>query len=269
MTFFRNQILFAKKSYDSDAVTFFNRMTVQPNSTRKRLISDFFKGVKSDNGLGTLSQAFDCIWFYAGHNQVETRLNWVKNAHNLTEVNTPTWTLDRGFKGNGSTMYLNTNYNPSTQGINFTQNDASFGIYSRTNEGFVGDTEMGLAILVYPIFLQIRRNTDLMSVGVNSPAPLTVTNTTGLGLFCGTRENSTTIKFWRNGIEISSQASTSQTIDSDNVFTLARSTGAGAVDSYSEREISFGYIGSAVRINQLLLFNRVEEYLDAIGAGVV
>lgn len=267
MSFFRNQILFRKKSYDSDALALFNRMTVQPNSTRKRLISNFFKGVKSDNGLGTLSQAFDCMWFVAGHNQVETRLNWVKNDHNLTEVNAPTWTLDRGFKGNGSTMYLNTNYNLSTQGVNFTKNDASFGIYSRTNEGFAGDTEMGLVIIIYSISLQIRRDTDLISISLNSPAPLTLTNTTGLGLFCGTRENSTTVKFWRNGIEISSQASTSQTPENDNVFMLARN--AGTADSYSEREISFGYIGSAVRINQLLLFNRVEEYLDAIGAGVV
>jgi len=61
------------------------------------------------------------------------KLNWVSpSSYACTEVNTPTFTSNIGFNGNGTTSYLNSNWIPSTNGVNYTQNDASIGCYVNT-----------------------------------------------------------------------------------------------------------------------------------------
>lgn len=60
-------------------------------------------------------------------------LNWkAPSSHQVTKVNSPTFTADGGFTGNGSSSYLNTNYNPETSGTNYTLNDASISVWSNT-----------------------------------------------------------------------------------------------------------------------------------------
>ena len=58
-------------------------------------------------------------------------INW-KDPNNFecTEVNSPTFTTNEGFASNGTSSYLNTNFNLSTDGTNYSQNDAGsiFGI---------------------------------------------------------------------------------------------------------------------------------------------
>ena len=58
-------------------------------------------------------------------------LNWkAPSSHQVTKINSPTFTADSGFAGNGSSSYLNSNFNPATSGVNYTLNDASISIWS-------------------------------------------------------------------------------------------------------------------------------------------
>jgi len=41
----------------------------------------------------------------------------------------PTFTTNEGFMGNGTSSYINTNFNPATQGVNYLQNNASRYLY--------------------------------------------------------------------------------------------------------------------------------------------
>jgi len=53
-------------------------------------------------------------------------LNWKNpNANQSTLVSSPTFVNNGGFQGNGTSSYINTNFNPATQGVNYTLNDAS------------------------------------------------------------------------------------------------------------------------------------------------
>ena len=53
-------------------------------------------------------------------------LNWKNpNANQSTLVNAPTFVSNQGFTGNGTSSYIDTNYNPATQGVQYTQNNAS------------------------------------------------------------------------------------------------------------------------------------------------
>jgi hypothetical protein len=55
-------------------------------------------------------------------------IDW-KRLTQYTAVNSPTFTTNDGFTGNGTSSYIDTNYTPSTQGVNYTSSDASFGVF--------------------------------------------------------------------------------------------------------------------------------------------
>lgn len=53
-------------------------------------------------------------------------INWKNpSANQSTLINAPTFVTDGGFKGNGTSNYIDTNFNPATQGVNYTLNNAS------------------------------------------------------------------------------------------------------------------------------------------------
>lgn len=52
-------------------------------------------------------------------------INWKNpSGTKATLVNSPTFTSNQGFNSNGSSSYIDTNFNASTQGVNFTNNNA-------------------------------------------------------------------------------------------------------------------------------------------------
>jgi hypothetical protein len=53
-------------------------------------------------------------------------LNWKNpNANQSTLVSSPTFVSNGGFQGNGTSSYIDTNFNPLTQGVNYILNNAS------------------------------------------------------------------------------------------------------------------------------------------------
>jgi hypothetical protein len=55
-------------------------------------------------------------------------IDWIRLT-DYTAVNSPTFTTDEGYEFNGISSYINTNFNPATQGVNYTLNNASRGFY--------------------------------------------------------------------------------------------------------------------------------------------
>ena len=51
-------------------------------------------------------------------------IDW-KRLTLYTAVNSPTFTTNQGFNGNGTSSYIDTNFNPATSGTNYLLNDAS------------------------------------------------------------------------------------------------------------------------------------------------
>lgn len=51
-------------------------------------------------------------------------IDWKRLAL-YTAVNSPTFTTNQGFNGNGTSSYIDTNFNPATSGTNYLLNDAS------------------------------------------------------------------------------------------------------------------------------------------------
>lgn len=61
-------------------------------------------------------------------------LNWkAPSSHQVTKVNSPTFTADSGFNGDGSSAYLDTNFNIANHATNYTQNNASTFTYFQSD----------------------------------------------------------------------------------------------------------------------------------------
>ena len=50
-------------------------------------------------------------------------IDWIRLSQ-YTAVNSPTFTTNGGFTGNGTSSYVNTNFDPTISGVNYTLNDA-------------------------------------------------------------------------------------------------------------------------------------------------
>lgn len=112
--------------YDSHAQALFDRMVAAgetPDAVYKKNIDDTIKALKSHC---LFENRFDAIWIGRGHGEASTKLNWIKDSHNLEKVGagTLTFTDGVGYHSDGSTSYLKTNYTPSSQGVNIKLTDA-------------------------------------------------------------------------------------------------------------------------------------------------
>ena len=91
--------------------------------------NDLFKKL-NNNGAFNLN---DLILIFANDGSKEFAcINWKNPNGNLaTLINSPTFTINAGFTGNGTSSYILTGYNPDGT-LNYKQNDASRMIYVKT-----------------------------------------------------------------------------------------------------------------------------------------
>ena len=115
-----------------------------------------------------------------------------------TAVNSPTFTTNVGYKGNGTSAYINSNFTPSTDGVNYTSNSASIFVY-------IGSLRTAGQIQAYQGNTGV--NQSLISAGspafgenyINGVDPV-INVTTGIGFQLVNRLNSNTLSVYFNGI---------------------------------------------------------------------
>ena len=120
---------------DSDYQAVLDYATTQgytlPSASQKLLQEQLIKDLKS---AGIWSK-LDTFYVFATDGDSDfASINWKDpNNYEITEVNSPTFTTNVGFTGDGVSAYLNTNYSASTNGVNFTVNNASAMYYRENN----------------------------------------------------------------------------------------------------------------------------------------
>lgn len=233
-------------AYSPEATALFAAMTVQPDATRKGVIDTFIETMISDGVWAKI----DALWVPRAHDAQAGRLNW-KSPSNfaLTAVNSPTFTTDRGYEGNASSMYLDTGWNPATNGVNYTQNSMSAGGYLTPSIG--PDTASARAMLgcvnTHRLELFPRSNSDRYLGAANSAQDFVAGSTTRYGLTAINRAASTTMFYYRNGSSAGSvsENSTGVPVAGQSMFLLAvNSTGNPA--SYLDNQIGFAFVGGSL-----------------------
>lgn len=237
-------------------------MSVPPTDLRKGYIAQCIRALYA----GGIWAKLDVMWVLAAHDEQAARLNWITPASfTLTAVNSPTFTTDRGFAGNGTTSYLDTGWDAATNGSQYTQDSAHVGSYQRT-AATVGTGSTGLG------------SGTALNVGVNASAAASTArariNTTTLGVNPGEsgtlplhrmgirRASSTTIIPMLDGVDGASLSLTSSALNSSDL-----NFGRNNTTSFANTQFAAGHIGGALDATEgLAIYNALYAYMVAVGA---
>jgi hypothetical protein len=114
-------------AFDADYLAVLNYATTQgytlPSASQRLLQNQLVLDLK-DGGIWS---KLDTLGVFATDGDSDFALiDWLRLSQ-YTAVNSPTFTSNGGFTGNGTSSYIDTNFNPSTSGVNYTLNDACIG----------------------------------------------------------------------------------------------------------------------------------------------
>ena len=208
------------------------RMTAageEPTAGRKTLITNC---VVSLDAAGLFDSKFDCLWIPRNAGVGSTKLNWIQDAHNLTKggAGTLTQTDDLGYHSDNSSTYLNTNYNPKTQGVKFTLNDGSFLIKVSGVSAAGTDMHGGSQSTNY---LNFRREYIASAMnGANGSIGKVYNN----GYNCMSRTSSSSVDFYLEATKVNYPASNSTDKPNANMFLLALSNAGSPLYYCAETE---------------------------------
>lgn len=234
------------------------RMSVQPTPARQAQINTLITALKA----GGVWTKLDTLYLIAAHDAQAARLNWKGNAtYDITAVSAPTFTTDRGYAGNGTSSYLDTNWAFSA-GVNFTQDDASFGIWSRT----IGQSAVNVAGsgTANEDTIVGRSGADTSGHRINCATNTSgAASTDGTGLWHAERTAATVHQLYRNGAANGAAGSQTSIARSSANFNLGRiNTSAFAVTQFAA-----AFTGASFTAPQrAALYSALSTYLTAIGA---
>lgn len=257
-------------TYDPDAQAIFNAFTTPPTTARKGLINT---EVLCEKAAGSWALE-DAYWFPAAADSQAATINWRNPASfTLTLINGPTFTTDRGFKGNGTTSYTSTTYNPATAGGNYVQNSASGTIYVNGVVADISSTMADIGAQDATGGLQIRPFDTAAGVGVRSKInsfvlmPGTAGVATRLGMTGLDRHQTTTFEIFRGATQLESDAAASVTPFNNVIFLGASGSNAGTPQQFSTDQIGYAELGGSLGVTiWSSRYTCVLNYLTAIGA---
>jgi hypothetical protein len=231
---------------DGDAAAYFSRVITAGgtlSATEQSAVNTLVLALKAD-GIWTKMKA---IYPMVGASAAACSRNLKSDTFNGTF--SAGWTFaSTGATPNGTSAYLNTNLNPSTD---LSQNTNHLSFYSRTNNSGSTSIEIGslntnvISYFHSHIFYNdgalIDKYYMLLAQNVANP----VTNTNSLGFFNGNRKSSSIVSHFKNGSNIQDLTATSVALNSFSVFIGAGNIN-GSASNFSSRQCAFASIGDGL-----------------------
>tara|TARA_R110000782_G_C14752395_1_gene407312 strand:- start:251 stop:1060 length:810 start_codon:yes stop_codon:yes gene_type:complete len=192
-------------------------------------------------------------------------IDWIRISE-MTAVNSPVFTVNQGFQGNGTSSHIRTNFAP-INGNNYKLNDASIGGWysnalTRTNDGIsMGQRTSG------------NNNSSSISPYRPSQAVTGLNNNLGLdvpaytpanGLFSLNRFNSSNYNFYLNNSLINTSNFPSNAVLSSTDYALFGFNSGGTVSSFSNDKMLMHYAGASLEINQSAFYNSLNTYFNSL-----
>ncbi len=222
-------------------------------------------------GLTTdgLTAKLDRLWVFAQPTQAEALVDIIAGA-TATAVNSPTFTANLGFTGDGATSYIDTNFNPSTMGINYTLNSAHGSLWDVTSRAAAATLEMGalddLVTGAYSVDLSVRYPVDRLIMRINAGGGIEVSPSSGSqGHFILNRSSGSAIETYFNGGSIDSSVNGSYVLANVTIAILGRHLASGGVTGFSTDQIAAVSFGSSLDATDAAnLYSRLRTYMRAV-----
>lgn len=188
-------------------------------------------------------------------------IDW-KRLTQYDAVNSPTFTSNQGFTGDGTSSYINTNYNPTINGVNFSQNSASMGGY-QFNSSTDANCDFG-ALQTTPTAIRCHFSGN-GGIGINTTSFLVSTGREiSNGVFSLIRDNSSNFDYYRNSSKIPLNTSgTSNGIVNLDLFGLARNV-QGTPSQLSPDTLSVLYAGDEITTEYSDFVDAIDNYINSL-----
>lgn len=236
-------------------------MTTKPNAARKVLIDALVGGLKTDG----IWAGLDLLYLTAAHAADAAVINWITpGTYTAIPVNSPTFTADRGYAGNGTSSRLRTQFTPSTQAAKLTQNSASIWVWSRTDVSNGAYYDMGAATSPQLRF-KFRQPTDNNLITINDGTTATTGGglwTSSIGMFGLQRTASNARRTFYNGVQRGADSTTAST----GMNAQEQWIGGANNVAFSPREIAMAAWGASLAGLESAFYSRIQTYLAAVGA---
>lgn len=245
--------------YDPAAQAIFNAFTTPPTEARKALINACVVALKNAGVWTTL----DALYMMAAADSQAARINWVSPAtFTLSPINSPTFTADRGFTGDGVSSYINTGINLGPAATKAQQNSHAFCVFMQAGAD-ANVTEYGGSDISFAS-RNLSGNVAIRSAFTTADG-VAVTN--GLGNFLVSRSISSGYDRYQNGLSFGTGILASSPFASQNLFLLCRNNGSGTPTLFSARTIAAHHIGSSLNSTQAAnAASAILTYMQAVGA---
>lgn len=255
----------AESVTDIDADALFTRMLAageDPDAARKTIINNAFVAAKAKSFWAKL----DVVILLAAHGEASHLMNWKGTDYTFVQSATkPTFTIDRGGKGNGTSSYYRTQYTPNGTTRKYKQDDSVIGFYSRTAAASTGVEFGGLTLSAgVHIFTRWADNTTYMIC--NSSTEKDIATTDGSGMFALSRTAAANYNYYKN--KSKNTITDTSTLTPTNEFYVLADRRDAITIAFSDRELSFFFIGGGLTETEIgdLYDIFVDGYLDSVGA---
>lgn len=242
-------------AYDADYQTVLNKAILEgftlPSDEEKLIQNQLMIDLKSS---GAWAKA-DTIYVPATTSSSDfARIDWKNTTRLATLFNAPTFISSKGFQG-GGTAYIDTNFNPATDGVNYTQNNASRYVFmdaASSTGALDGRPEASINNMLRTSSTQHRINQGTSNLTGGSYS----FNATR-GMKSIHRTNSTNVELFNDTTQ-ESRTATSAEMTSSNQLIL-RSGG-----NYGAHTVSFYMCGASMLSENTAIVNAVNTYLNSL-----
>ncbi len=222
------------------------------------LVDNLIKGLKTD-GLFTI---LDRLWLFASDSTIQALIDVIATV--TATNNGVSFTIRQGYTGDG-THHIDTGFNASTAGGNYTQNSAHLGIwYLGPGTGITGDGVISAGsnatsnTVIYTPFdgdgnIYLRIN-DAVSTGATVAYP-------GAGFYQGVRSSSTARTGYFNGSSIQNVSQASGALENSKFFVF----GNAPFGINFGAKVAIACIGAAMNATQASNFyTRLNTYMSGV-----
>jgi hypothetical protein len=251
--------------YDPATAALIARMALPPGGYRAGQIDATVRAIKA---AGVWSK-LDLLYLIAAHDAQAARLNWVADAYNLSAVNAPAFTVDRGYAGDGTTSYLDTGWAPAGS-ARFLSSDASMGCWLNAGTDIASSSAVAMGTTdgssALGSFVSPRGGTGFVRGRMNQvgTADANVAVTSRLGLTVLSRTAPNLVTAYRGNAAAGSFANAATTRPTATLF-LGGSNQGGLMFAVNNR-FAAAFAGAGLSGGEVAaLHGALNGYLSAIG----
>jgi len=240
------------------------------------LLNTLYGTILSGLSVATMYDFFDIAYLLGGETKESSYRNLVRNANHITVTSEPTWTIYKGNQGDGISQFLDTNYNPATQGHNYTLNNCTLGVLSLTDVGGTYSDIGSRTDTTNYTAIYSRLATDVAAMRLHTVVGVAINGavTNSKAYFTVTRnvKEMTGLFGYRNKTSIARTTLITDTtsIPNGNFYIGARNLVGTGPEGFSPRQYAFAFASRYMtEAHRDVIIDAVEAYMDAHGEGVI